>query len=153
MRSKTLLHGIGKSRKGRPSISFQTLVDRTKMSAFAGVVKAAQISDEAALDAAKRLQEAPGVKFRRQAELGGLTAAAAPAIGAASRAVKGAIDAKKGRFGAARAAFRDTTRGGVVADAFRGGLTGVAIGTGRESLEDARAKRTVRQYVEQHGGR
>lgn len=152
MRSKTLFHGIGKSRKGRPPISFQTLVDRAKMSAFFEAVKTAAISDDAALDAAKRLQESPGTKFRRQAELGALTATAAPVIGAASRAVKGAIDAKKGRLGAARAAFRDTTRGGVVADAFRGGLTGVAIGTGRESLEDARAKKTVRRYIEQHGG-
>lgn len=152
MRAKTLVHGLSKSRKGKPSISFQTLVDRTKMSAFFGTIKAAAVDDMVALDAAKRLAESPRERTARTLETGALTATAAPAAAAVARGVKGAIDAKKGRWGAARAALRDTTKGGVASDAIRGGMAGMVIGSGRDTLETARAKRTVRKYLDQHKG-
>jgi hypothetical protein len=147
--SKTIFAGIAKARKGSPAISLQTLIDRAKRASLFETIKVASVSDDEALDAAKRLSKPPSA--RQHVEAGAVTGALAPAIQAVGRGAKALVDAKHGRVGEARKAFMDTTKGGLVQAALGGGLTGAGISLSREGLRTQQARKTYQKYLQQHG--
>jgi hypothetical protein len=152
---KTFAKGVGKTRSGKPSISVQTLIDRARFSSMSDAIKKAfaepAVDDFDALEAAKTLSETPKSRAIRYGQSAGVAGAASPLIHAGSRALKGLLDAKKNPLRAARAAIKDTTRGGIAHDVFRGGATGMTLNAGREGFEQRRAKQTLDTYLAQHG--
>jgi hypothetical protein len=151
----TAIRGIGKSRKGSPTIGLQTLIDRSqerrKLSAFFDEMwKLSDITSEKALEAAKRLSESPKERAIRHTEAGVIPAAMGPALSAVARGTKALVNAKKGRWSAARKAIRNTTKGDVAADTIRGGLFGAGLSVSREGLQLARARDTYEDFMKQH---
>lgn len=156
--SKPVFRGIAKSRKGRPSISLQTIIDRvTKKAMLEELLKWAEeggtVSAEEALEAAKELSKTPRERAQKHLERGIVPAILAPGIHAAGRATRAAIDAKKGRWGAAAKAMKDTTKGGVAQSALQGGLVGAGLSLSHEGIAVAKAKDTYNDFLKQHGRR
>ena len=144
-----MLQGLGKSRKGSPSIGLEQLIHKTKMSAF---VKAAVSADEA-LDAAKMLSVDKKTRVRRYAESGAIGGAAYPVISAAGE-VAGALAGPKGQRlqHAASAARKAFSRPEVAKSVTRGVLGGGGIQAIREGVEIGKAKKTVKGFLDQHRG-
>lgn len=138
----TAFKGIAKSRKGSPAISLQTIIDRSMR-------KKAEVSREEAREAKKVLKQPKSAL--RYLDAGLVSGAASPLINAAGRATEAAIDAKKGRWGAARRALTDTTRGGVAKNVVHGTLLGTGISAAREGVATARAKNTYNDFLKQTG--
>ncbi len=148
----TVIKGIGKSRKGSPTISLQTLIDRTKSAAFLDELLKLSRLDKATKaeleEATKVLTEPKHKVVRKHIERGVVPAAISPGISAAARGVRAFVDAKRGRGGsAAMKAIKDTTRGGVVSDVVRGGLVGTGISVGSHGLQKQRAKETIEKFM------
>lgn len=161
MRSKALKHGVSKTRRGKTPVGIDALaqgeVRRAKLSAFAAelaALKTAQsyerlIDDEEALDAAKRLSRKPDI--RNYTETAGVFGAANPVIGALGRAVKGAVNAPRGRrLTGALKGVKDVTKGDLFSQAATGAASGGGISATMEGLELQRAKGKVRNFLKQH---
>ncbi len=133
------------SRKGRPAIGLQTLINRMQ--------KKAEVSVEDAEQAAQVLQRSRGraVRYRDAMIAGGVFKPLAKGIG---RAAESALTAPKGyRLQAAMHGYKDVKGGfhfktpGTVRDVIEGGFGGAAVNAGREGLEIGRARRKAEEFV------
>lgn len=148
--SKTLVRGLSKTRTGRPPISLQGLIEKSRLSGFSDRIKKA-VSEYEALDAAKRLSEGRKSRLRRYAEGGAIGGMANPVLRAVGRGVEAAVNAPTGsRVGKAVAAIRGTTRGELARHLTEGALAGGGVQAIREGVELGRAKKTVKQFIDNH---
>lgn len=145
-------HGLGTTRKGRPSISLQTIIDRVHRP------KKAAVSVEDAEQAVQVLERSRGrgKRYRDMIATGGVLKPAVRAVGSAVEA--GLTAPKGGRFramwrGATDAAgkevkgIRGTNLPRTARDVVEGGLGGAVVNAGREGLELGRARRTAREFL------
>lgn len=158
---KTTFKGLAKSRKGSPPISLQTLIDRTKMSAFADELQMSAFGGEKVaaapprvterdvqkaqiVEAKKVLSESPTEQLKGHLAAGVLSGALAPGIQGMRRAIEHGVDAPRGsRAAAALKGWKNTSKGGVAGAAATGMLTAAAISAGRRGLLAQKAKDTV----------
>lgn len=145
----TCIKGIAKSRRGSPAIGLQTLIDRAVGKKRPGIVKESEVSDEEALEAAELLSKKRS-PFR-YLDAGAVSGALSPAIQAAGRGTQALVDAKKGRWGAARRALTDTSKGELAKNVLQGTLFGSGIAAAREGVQLSRAKNTYENFLKQHG--
>lgn len=148
--SKTLARGLAKTRSGSPSIGIQELIEKTRQSGFADRIKKA-VSEDEALDAAKRLSEGRKSRVRRYAEGGVIGGLVNPALRAAGRGVEAVVNAPKGsggwRVGFARAAVKGVSKGELARHLTEGALAGGGVQAIREGVELGKAKKTVKSFV------
>ncbi len=146
--SKTLARGLGKTRSGSPSIGIQALIEASKRKGFADRIKKA-VSEEEALDAAKMLSTKG--RTRRYAEGGLIGGTTYPLVSAAGEMAKGvAAHSGSGKLRAGVTAARSALKGPEVAKSLtRGAFGGGVIQAVREGLEMGKAKKTVRQFVDE----
>lgn len=135
------------SRKGRPALGLQTLIDRLSKRKTAS----APVSyDEAqyARHVLEKNREA-GRNFRDATLVGTFGNPARRIIG---NAVKGAVNGgPQGRWrGAVAAVGKDFTTGQIASDAIQGGVVGAGLKTMQEGLGVGRAKRTANRYLQQN---
>lgn len=146
--SKTLARGLSKTRSGSPSIGIQNLIEASKRKGFSDRIKKA-VSEDEALDAAKMLSTKG--RARRYVEGGMIGGASYPIISAAGEAAKGlTAHSGSGKLRAAGAAARAVLKGPEVAKSVtRGAMGGGVIQAVREGVELGRAKKTVRQFIDE----
>lgn len=123
--------------------------NRSKTAAAPGPSAPKPVDPEEALEAAKYLSKKRGP--REHIESGAVSAAINPVIQATAKATKAAIDAKKGRWGAAKQSLKGITKGDVASQAVSGGLFGAGISAGREGLRLQKARDTYEDFLKQHG--
>lgn len=159
---KTLYSGMSKTRKGKPPIGLQTMIDRSmskrSSSAFFGELRklaanSELVSVDDAVDAAKYLSRSKKDRAIDHVTAGGIPALLGPGVSAAGRATTALIDAKRGRFGAMRKAIKNTTKGQAASDMIRGGMVGAGISYGREGMQTARARNTYDRFMAQYAPR
>lgn len=146
--SKTLARGLSKTRSGSPSISLQSLIDRSKQAGFSDRIKKA-VSEEEAIEAARRLSENRKNRVRRYVESGTIGGAAYPIISAAGEAAGALAGRGPGRFAAAgRAAAKVMNRTDLAKNVTRGMLGGGGVQAMREGVELGKAKKTVSSFID-----
>jgi hypothetical protein len=145
---KTLARGLSKTRLGSPSIGIHNLIEASKRKGFLDRIKKA-VSEDEALDAAKMLSTKG--RLRRYVEGGLIGGMSYPVISAASEAAKGfTAHSGPGKLRAARAAARAVLKGPEIAKSVtRGVMGGGVIQAVREGIELGRAKKTVRQFIDE----
>lgn len=138
--------GMGTTRKGRPLISLQTIVDRLQGKPPTRH-KVSAVSVEDAEQAANVLQRGRGrgARFRDSALAGG---ALSPIVRGVGRAVEKGIAAPRGqRLRAAAQGFASTNRAELGKHIVEGGLGGAVVAQGREGLELGRARRQATAFL------
>lgn len=144
-KTKTLTHGLGKTRSGSPSIGIQALIEKSRQKGFADRIKKA-VSDDEALDAAKLLSNKG--RARRYAEGAGIAATVNPVMRMVGKGVEAAANARGGgRAGMARAAIKGITRGELSRHVVEGALAGGGVQAIREGVELGKARKTVKNFV------
>lgn len=154
MKPKTLMPGIAKSRSGSPSIGLQTLIDRTKMSAFSDELT--KLSEDPPTraevsTATKELKKPVGKRLLNPLEGGVIAGAASPGVQALGRGLKGAINGAKNEAGeqmtrraAAMQGIRGTTKGDIASSALVSALGVSALAMGRDAMQVHHAKKVLR---------
>lgn len=150
------LRGMAVSRRGRPALGLQTLIDRLQGKAKTRHKLSAVTVDDAE-QAAHVLQRSRSSKARyRDAVLAG--SFLRPVVRAAGAAVEGALAAPRGHRvqGALHGGFQDAkgvahglTKARLAKEVLEGGIGGAAINAGREGLETTRAKRTAASFLKE----
>jgi hypothetical protein len=138
--------GMGTTRKGRPLISLQTIVDRLQGKPPTRH-KVSAVSVEDAEQAANVLQRSRGrgARFRDSALAGGTLS---PIVRGVGRAVEKGIAAPRGqRLRAAAKGFASTNRAELGKHIVEGGLGGAVVAQGREGLEVGRARRNAMSFL------
>ena len=107
---------------------------------------AEEISDDEALDAAKRLSKKK--TLGRYAKTTGVMTVAYPLVAAAGEGVKGLIQG--GRAGAMQGVTKQLTGGDLGKNVTRGALSGSAIQAVREMIDRGEDQKTVKRYVQEH---
>lgn len=152
------MRGLAASRKGRPALGLQTLIDRLQGRA-SRAHKTAAVSIDDAQEAARVLESSKG-RFRRFRDASIVGGVMSPLVRGVGRAAESAVMAPKGqRLQAAVRGVKGTSagdirgfmgsnRGEVTKHIFEGGLGGAAVNASREGLELGRARRQAQQFVQ-----
>lgn len=149
----TCVKGIAKSRRGSPAIGLQTLIDKAIGKDRPGsIVKKAEVTRAEAREAKKQITKKQSPL--RYLDAGAISGVASPLlIQPVGRATQALFNAKKGRWGAARRALTDTTKGEVAKNVVQGTLLGAGISAAREGAATARAKDTYDEFLRQTSGK
>ena len=152
--------GMLGARLRSPKISMQTIADRAHRhikkaeldpvwGAFFDEIKVAaeEVSDEEAMDAAKRLSR--NKTIGRYAKTTGLMAAAYPLVAGAGEAAKGYIE--HGLPGATAGFMKSVTGGELGKNVTKGALSGSMLQAAREMIDRGEDKRIVKKYISEQG--
>ncbi len=136
--------GFPSTRKGRPPISLQTIINR--------VQKVAAVTPQEAMDAARLLDNAPSrrsrlEKYRTAAMIGGTLN---PVVRGVGRAAEGFVAARPGQraSGALRGLLR-TSKAEATRHVVEGALAGGGVRAVQEGAELGRAKKKLVHYLEE----
>lgn len=137
---------LGTSRRGKPPIALQTLINR--------IAKTAAVSTEEAIDAARTLHQAQNAKTRasRYANAGLVGGTLSPVVRGLGRAAEGATTAAQGQrlAGAAKGfvkGFAKENRGELARHVTEGALGAGGVRAVQEGLELDHAKRKLVTYL------
>jgi hypothetical protein len=134
-------------------MSLQTLIDRTKQSAFFSELRKVSsdpnrnVSAYEALEAARRLSQDPKDRVIRYAQHSAVPALLGPVIGGARRGTKHVVDTRsmKGMGRALKA-----SRGEMAAEATGSGIFGGGLTLSHDVINAARDKDTVNDFKKQY---
>lgn len=151
------VRGLAVSRRGRPALGLQTLIDRLQKKKPKRV-KLSAVSLEEAQNAASVLERSRGraKRFRDASIVGGVLS---PVTQGAGRAIEAGLLAPRGqRAAAALRGFShptagnvrgllSTNRGEIAKQVFLGGVGGSVVNASREGLEVGRARRSATNFL------
>lgn len=136
------IRGMSSTRKGKPSIGLQKLIDGISRK------KKAEVSTREALDAAKVLDTDPKTRFQRYRDGTVIGGTMSPVVRAVGRGVEAAVMAPKGqRLRAISRGFTNTNKGELARHVTEGVIGGGGVKAVQEGLEVGRARKKLVQYI------